>query len=327
MSVSKRAILVTGGAGYLGTEVVQRLQRSPIGHAITVFDIHAVRQEHQRSGVEYIIGDVRDEQLANVLMERRIETVVHLASIVNPGGPTRRAFEYSIDVGGTENVLRACLTANVRHLVVTSSGAAYGYYSDNPVPLRETDPIRGNQEFAYADHKRRAEELLATHRRSHPQLKQLVFRPGTILGARTENPITRLFLGKRILGVKGFETPFVFIWDQDVANCIALGVEEGKEGIFNLAGDGVLTLREIAGLLGKPYVPLPPALFRTTLWMLQRLRLTSHGPEQLLFLQYRPVLDNEKLKTEFGYVPQLNTRETFLLFARATTAGIAPGDA
>lgn len=117
-----------------------------------------------------------------------------------------------------------------------------------------------------------------------------------------------------ILGLAGCETPFVFIWDQDVANCIVEGVEREAEGIYNLAGDGTLTLSEIARITGTPYVAVPPRLLRAALWLLQKLNVTPHGPEQVLFLQYRPVLDNRKLKEEFGYQPQMTTEEVFRFF-------------
>ena len=174
--------------------------------------------------------------------------------------------------------------------------------------------MRGNPEFAYADHKRLIEELLARYRKEHPKLKQLIFRPGTVLVRNTDNSITKLFLGKRILGLRGFDTPFVFIWDQDVTDCVLRGIEEEKEGIFNLAGDGVVTLKDIAALTAKPYIELPLFVFKSALWLMQKLGATPHGPEQVLFLQYRPVLANHKLKSEFGYIPKMTSKEAFLYF-------------
>ena len=56
-------------------------------------------------------------------------------------GLSRREFEYSVDVLGTENVLQACRAAGVRKIVVSSSGAAYGYHADNPEWLSEDDPV------------------------------------------------------------------------------------------------------------------------------------------------------------------------------------------
>jgi UDP-glucose 4-epimerase len=208
-------------------------------------------------------------------------------------------------------VLDCALRAGVAHVIYTSSGAAYGYHADNPVPLREDDALRGNPEFAYADHKRLVEEMLARYRRDHPELAQLVFRPGTILGETVANQITAIFDRPVVLGVRGSDVPFVLVWDEDVARCLVEGIRERRTGIYNLTGDGAITLEEIARRLGKPYMAVPVSVLRGTLRILKASRLSRAGPEQVDFLRYRPVLSNERLKTEFGYTPSLTSEECF----------------
>ncbi|MEB3734422.1 NAD-dependent epimerase/dehydratase family protein [Halopseudomonas pachastrellae] len=132
------------------------------------------------------VMDIRDAGLVDLLKREQITHVVHLASILQASKDRERDFD--IDVNGTHNVLKACVEAGVQHLTVTSSGAAYGYYADNPSWIDEQDAIRGNREFAYSDHKRQIEELLARCRREHPALTQLIFRPGTVLGTETRKP-------------------------------------------------------------------------------------------------------------------------------------------
>ncbi|RMF13933.1 MAG: SDR family oxidoreductase, partial [Candidatus Dadabacteria bacterium] len=259
--------------------------------------------------------------LRDLLAQHNITSVVHLASIVNPGKDSDRAFEYSVDVEGTRNVVEACLATGVRQLVVTSSGAAYGYWPDNPDWIEETDPIRGNESFAYSHHKRLVEEMLAEYRASHPELGQLILRPGTVLGAGLRNQITNLFFKPFVLGVAGSPAPFVFIWDDDVAAIIVRGVVEARQGIYNLAGDGALPMREIARRLGKPYLPLPAWLLRGALTVLKPLGLSRYGPEQVDFLRYRPVLSNRRLKEEFGYTPRKTSAEAFEAFMQDAGLG------
>ena len=81
----------------------------------------------------------------------------------------------------------------VERVVVSSSGAAYGYHADNPAWLTEDDPVRGTDTFPYSLHKRLVEEMLAGYRESAPQLEQVVLRIGTILGETVDNQITDLF--------------------------------------------------------------------------------------------------------------------------------------
>jgi UDP-glucose 4-epimerase len=307
-----RSVAVLGANGYLGRQLIAALaaDRRSLEKIVAV-DVRETPPGDRRDGVDYVTADVRSPDLVDLLRKYAIETVIHLASIVTPGKNSDREFEYSVDVLGTRNVVESGLAARVTHLIVTSSGAAYGYHPDNPEWIDETDALRGNPEFAYSDHKRLVEEMLAGYRTTHPELRQLILRPGFILGATTRNQITALFDKKRVIGLRGASTPFAIIWDQDVVGVIIKGLFERAGGVYNLAGDGILTMREMAVLAGRRFMALPPGLVKAALWVLKKLGLTQYGPEQTMFLRYRPVLGNRRLKEEFGYVPRKTTREVF----------------
>jgi UDP-glucose 4-epimerase len=300
--------LVTGSSGYLGSQVVAELAARG-GFEPVALDVRPPAQPWP--GVKVEVADIRGAEVDAILARHRPDVVVHLASIVTPGKDSRREFEYSVDVGGTRNLLEACVRRDVRRIIVSSSGAAYGYHADNPEWLRETDPVRGNRSFAYAWHKRLVEEMLAEYREHAPQLEQVVLRIGTILGETVNNQITALFEKPRLIAIRGSDSPFVFIHDRDVVGAIVHGITSPVTGIFNVAGDGKLTIQEIAARMGKRCVVIPASLVRAALWMLKRLRLTQYGPEQTDFLRYRPVLDNRRLKQVFGYVPRLDSAQAF----------------
>jgi UDP-glucose 4-epimerase len=303
-------VLITGASGHVGRRLVEVLaeDRGSL-QTIIATDIRAAEQE--LAGVVYRQLDICDSALGECIAEFEIDTVVHLAAIVTPPPGDTRGLQYRVDVEGTENVVAACVKNGVKKLVYTSSGAAYGYSADNSGWLREDAPLRGNREFAYAWHKRLVEERLAEAREKHPDLKQLIFRVSTVLGEDLANQITALFEKKVVVGIKGVDSPFCFIWDEDVAHCLAVGIQGDQEGIYNLTGDGVMTLREVALAMGGRYVGVPERWLRRGLKMLKERELTAHGPEQLLFLRYRPVLCNERLKEEFGFIPQMNSRQVF----------------
>lgn len=314
-------VLVTGAAGYLGSQLVASLARSTgparVPGVVVATDVREVPPEKRVGGAIYAACDVRSPDLAGLLREHAIDTVVHLAAIVTPGPKSNREFEYSVDVLGTKNVLEACVAAGVARIVVTSSGAAYGYHADNPDWITEDQPLRGNPEFAYSDHKRIVEEMLAEYRLRHPELAQVVFRVGTILGERTANQITALFEKPRLIAIKGSPSPFVFVWDQDVVGAIEHAIFGGPPGIFNVAGDGALTIEEIAARLGKRCLVLPAWLLEGALALLKALGLSQYGPEQVKFLRYRPVLANRRLKEVFGYVPRKTSAEAFEIWRAA----------
>ncbi len=312
--MNSRRVLVTGSSGYLGSQVVAALAR----RADLVTVALDLREPAQRlAGVAYELADIRAPEVDGIVARHRPDVVVHLASIVTPGKNSSREFEYSVDVGGSRNLLQACVRHAVRRIIVSSSGAAYGYHVDNPAWLSESDALRGNQSFAYSWHKRLVEEMLGEYRQQQPQLEQVVLRIGTILGATVDNQITDLFKKPRLLAIRGSDSPFVFIHDQDVVGAILHGVDSPNSGIFNVAGDGKLSIFEIAARLNKRCLVLPAWLFKSALWLLHKLALTQYGPEQLDFLRYRPVLDNRQLKQQFGYVPRLSSAEVFELWRAA----------
>jgi UDP-glucose 4-epimerase len=317
LNLPLRRVLITGADGFLGRGVVAALAQTPEIDAVIALDVREVPASRRVPGVIYEVQDVRSAELQEVLQRHAVDAVVHLAAIVTPGAESNRELEYSVDVLGTRNVLKGCVAAGVRHLVVSSSGAAYGYHADNPAWIDEDHALRGNESFAYSHHKRLVEEMLATYRTRHPQLHQTVLRIGTILGERVNNQITALFDKPHILAVRGSDSPFVFIWDEDVIGCIVHAIRTGHTGCFNVAGDGALTLAQIAALLRKPLLALPAPLLRLALKVGTWLRISRYGPEQLDFLRYRPVLSNYRLKTEFGYAPIKTSLEAFLAFKAA----------
>lgn len=300
-------ILITGAAGLVGRSLLAEL--ADTAHEVIACDV--VVPEGLPDNARFRPMDVITDAPLRIIARHQPDVIVHLASIVTPPPGSGRDFAYDVDVTGTQNVVKAALAAGTKRLVVTSSGAAYGYHADNPVPLTETDAIRGNEEFAYAFHKRLVEEFLSDTRDNAPQLEQVILRVGTVLGTETNNQITDLFLKPCLLAVTGSESPFVFIWPCDLARILKRAATDGPAGVFNVAGDGVLNVTDLAETLQKPILRLPAWVLKAALAVAHPLGLTQYGPEQVRFLQFRPVLSNEALKRDFGYTPEKNSREVF----------------
>ena len=304
---AQKTVLITGASGYLGSHLVHKMGQKHDGiKKVLAADIREIPESERIKGITYVKADVRSLELNRIIKDHWVDTIVHLATIVTPPKGSSRDLEYSVDVLGTQNILNACIQNDVKQLIVTSSGAAYGYYADNSDPLTETDPIRGNREFAYSWHKRLVEEMLLEYREQYPDLKQLIFRPGTILGENVNNQITNLFEKKIVLGIKGYDTPFVFIWDQDVVNCIEKGILENREGIYNLAGDGTLTMKQIAGILDKPYVEVPDVLLEKLFGLFQKISGFQVNVRKSIPAAIGPVIMNFQLVQDMisGFLPK-----------------------
>lgn len=312
-----KSILVTGGSGYLGGLLVQSLAndktRLNLKHVISA-DVRDPRERLEN--VDYERLDIRDSGADKILAKYGVDCVVHLASIVTPGKASSREFEYSVDVDGTKNILSACVKTGVKRIIVSSSGAAYGYHPENAKPLTEDAPIRGNYEFAYSHHKKLVEEELKMYREKYPELEQTIFRITTILGLNVNNQITDLFKKPVQIGITNNEIGFSFIWDIDAVEAFKKAIFSENTGIYNLSGDGYLNIRERAKILKKPVVAIPASVIESALFVLKKFGLTQYGPEQTLFLKYRPILDNKKLKEDFKFVPQKTSREVFEFYVQ-----------
>jgi UDP-glucose 4-epimerase len=258
--------LVTGGAGFIGSNLVDALLAR--GDGVTVVDdLSTGRRQNLdaalAAGAELVELDIRDAAaLAELTAVFKPETVFHLAaqidvrkSIADP------AFDAAINVGGTANVLEASHAAGVGRVVfVSTGGAIYGEGDGQMLPLTEKAPIAPMS--AYGQSKYAAEGYLALYERLYG-LSGVALRLGNVYGPRQdplgEAGVIAIFCGKLRAG----ERPLIFgdgtqtrdyIYVGDVV-AAALAAADGEvSGAINI-GTGietdVLELAETLGRLGE----------------------------------------------------------------------------
>ncbi|MEH6347609.1 MAG: NAD-dependent epimerase/dehydratase family protein [Bermanella sp.] len=307
-------ILITGAAGDIGTRLL-KVFRERLDINLYSTDLmtlpHPVNSYHKAC-------DIRSDEFFTWVETIKPDVIIHLASIVQL--PKNMTIEqaHDIDVKATERLLEVSAKIGVKKFVITSSGAAYGYWKDNAEWLTEDMPVRGNDDYFYSSHKRQVEEILARYRKDSPLLKQVILRPGTVLGPNFENPITQMFSKNIITGIAGSDSPFVIIWVDDLVAYLIEAATTDVEGIYNVAGDGTLSLKAIAKRLNKLYLPIPPNFLRFMLGLLKPLGMSQYGPEQVKFIEFRPVLANDKIKSEFKHQPRKSTLGAFESFLQET---------
>jgi nucleoside-diphosphate-sugar epimerase len=195
-----RTVLVTGGAGFLGSHLVDHLLDG--GASVRVLDnlstgslrnLQAAAERHSRPGgsfgpstngsrLEVIIGDIRDrEQLRKAL--RNVKYIFHLAALPPSAGPLTGPGElHSVNVEGTLNVLHAALTEGVWRVVFASCASVYG--TPGSIPVSEDAPLR--PATLYAASKVAAETYCRAFHARH-QLDTVILRYFTIYGPRQRN--------------------------------------------------------------------------------------------------------------------------------------------
>ena len=156
-------ILVTGGAGYIGSFVTARLLAD--GHDVTVLDSLVTGDPRAAAPAPLIEGDVADRPLvAELLRTRRIEAVVHLAARKSVVESVREpALYFRENVAGTVSLLEAMVDAGCDRLVFSSTCAVYGNPPSSPID--ETTPIAPLN--PYGESKAMAEQVIASIARAH----------------------------------------------------------------------------------------------------------------------------------------------------------------
>ena len=133
-------LLVTGGAGYIGSHTLRGLQRA--GHSAVVFDDLRAGREQLVKGAPLVRGDVRDPRaVARVFDEHGpFDGVLHFAGLLSvPESVAKPLLYYSNNVHGSQVLLEAALAAGTRAFVLSSSAAVYGHPTVQPIP--ETVPL------------------------------------------------------------------------------------------------------------------------------------------------------------------------------------------
>jgi UDP-glucose 4-epimerase len=251
--------LVTGGAGFIGSHVVDALLER--GDDVTVLDdISTGRRENLESalgnGAKLVDGDIRDAGAVTELCERvRPEVIFHLAAQIDVRkSVTDPAFDARVNVEGTVNVLRAAQAGGVPRVVNTSSGGAI-YGEAQTIPAPEDHPVA--PEAPYGLSKFCAENYCELFTRLHG-LSTVSLRYGNVYGPRQdplgEAGVIAIFCGKVLAG----ERPTIFgdgrqtrdyVYVGDVATANLLAAESDAGGPFNIGlGEEVDVLELVEAL-------------------------------------------------------------------------------
>lgn len=256
-------VLVTGGAGYIGSVTVELLLAA--GNSVVVVD--SLWRGHAAAvadGAELLTGDLRDrDRLDQIVSSTRPDAVVHFAAAtLVPESMVEPDRYFGINVTGTHNLLGACRAAGVGSFVFSSTAAVYGVPTEVPIPeTSDLSPIN-----VYGQSKLMAEQMLAAYERAYG-LRYAAFRYFNVAGAseahgEDHDPETHVIpvaletlLGQRpAFGLYGTDYPtpdgsairdYVHVLDLAAAHVQALDHLAQSLGPFNLGSRTGFSVLEI----------------------------------------------------------------------------------
>jgi UDP-glucose 4-epimerase len=319
------SVAVTGPTGEIGMSAVSALECDAaveriVGMARRPFDV-ATRGWTK---TEYRQGDILDREAVDALVAD-VDVVVHLAYVIMAS----RAESRRINLAGTRNVFEATVAADrpIR-LVYTSSVAAYGYYADNPSPLTEDVPARGSREHYYSEQKAECEAVLREVT-AGSDLEVYPLRPCIVAGPRAtaladsmpwRHVIQMLPTAMRkpadaLVGLLPLMpdpgTRLQLVHHDDVAAAIALAAHgAGVPGPYNLAGDGEVSMSDVAKATGTRAVRVPHATATAASAVLARLPAVPAIAEWVHAARSPVVMDTSRAKNVLGWLPKYTSRQT-----------------
>ena len=310
--MDRRKVLITGGAGFLGINLVRHLlSRS---YAVTSLDVEEFDYP-ERDRVQTIKGDIRDRTVVERVMEDA-DFVVHTAAAL----PLYSAEDiYTTDVEGTRNVLDAALGHGVKRVVHVSSTAVYGIPDHHP--LYETDRLEGVGPYGQA--KIQAEMICLEYRAKG--LVVPVIRPKSFVGPERLGVFALLYdwayTGHNFPMIGSGNNRYQLLDVEDLCDAIALCLtlpEEQVNDTFNVGAGEFSTMKEDYQVVldyaghGKKVVGFPAAPAIWGLRLLDRLGVSPLYKWVYETASKDSFVSIEKAQRQLGFAPKYSNKEALL---------------
>jgi UDP-glucose 4-epimerase len=287
-------VLITGLGTFWGGRVAQALEADPSVDVIVGLDRFEPTIQLERT--EYVRSDESYSILARIVKAAKIDTIVHTFLVVDSTMMRSRSI-HEINVIGTMNLFAAASApgSTVRNVVVKSSTLVYGASPQDPVwfseEARRTSPPRSMVERSLLE----VESYVRDFAVDNPHVLVSMLRFSNVLGPDITTPLAKVLELPVVPSILGFDPRFQFVHETDVVRAILFVLQHGVQGIYNVAGDGLLPWSEVASLCGRRTFPLPPVGMGVLSNPLRRLGIDL-PPELLDLLRHGRGVDNRRLK-------------------------------
>ncbi len=252
-------VLVTGGAGFIGSNIVDGLIEA--GHQVIVVDnLSTGKKENLNEQAEFYNLDLRDQKLKEVFKENEISHVIHHAAQIDVQHSINDPlFDAQNNILSTINLLECCKAYNVKKIIYASSAAVYG--EPDYLPVDEEHPIKAMSPYGISKHT--PEHYIKMYNDLY-NLKYTIFRYANVYGPRQdpkgEGGVVSIFVYKMqaeerpvIFGDGQQTRDFIYVADLVKANLMAL--DQGDNVLINISTQSRDSVNDLVDYLNQilPY--------------------------------------------------------------------------
>ncbi|WP_180954404.1 NAD-dependent epimerase/dehydratase family protein [Bacillus sp. V5-8f] len=290
------SILITGGAGFIGTFTKNVLKQAGY-NVILVDNFITGDRSNIEAGDHLIEKDIRDERLYDDLKESEIDAVIHLAAQTSvPDSLNDPVYDASENIEGTVKMLQLANRLKVKKFILASSAAVYG---DNPAcPLKETEALAPTSPYGLS--KMTGEHYVDLLCRQYG-IEATILRYANVFGPKQskdgEGGVIKIFIDKllenqtlQIFGDGGQTRDFIYV--EDIANA-HLAAIKGPSGVYNVSTNTETSVNELVEVLTK----------------LSKGSIPKEYAEPRQGDIYRSCLDNSRITNSLGWSPQYSFDE------------------
>jgi UDP-glucose 4-epimerase len=308
-------VLVTGLGTFWGSRLAQELEARRDVEVVVGVDTTEPVLPLERT--EFVRADSSYSILQRIVHATEVDTILHTHLIVDSTKLSGRAM-HEINVIGTMNLLAAAGTAGspVRKLVVKSSTLVYGSSYQDPYFFREDTQRTSRPQTRIERSLMECESFVRDFTEDNPHVLVTVLRFSNVLGDHMQTPFAHALRMPVAPEVFGFDPRLQFTHEDDVVNALMYTTAHDVPGVYNVAGDGMVTWSELCRIVGRPRVPLPPLLTNLAAEPLRLVRALDLPPEMLALLRYGRGVDNSRFK-KAGFRYRYTTAGAVDSFARS----------
>jgi UDP-glucose 4-epimerase len=237
-------VLITGISGGQGRLLARRLLEN---YEVCGVDRAAWEGHPQEIAVHTV--DLRKKRFEDVIRTELPTAVIHMGFIrhfragesvrhdVNVRG-TKQLLDHCVNHGVQALVVLSSINHGVQALLVLSSSYVYGAFPENPYYMDEDSPLSASRSYPEIRDLVEVDTLASAFLWRYPHIRTCVLRPVNVLGYYVRSMVSQYLRESRIPTVMGFDPMMQFIHEEDLSEAIALALEHGLQGVFNVTGPG-----------------------------------------------------------------------------------------